>query len=108
MNAIEHTGIAHSASVTERERLARELHRTTSQYLVALELHLAHLRRSQIADLGPILDEMNELVGQVHRSIRDVASASDRFEERDGLGASEIAVAKAFYSLRNLDPSELF
>ena len=81
----------------ERRRISRELHDSTSQLLVVLQLQLGQLRNlptSQTA--GPLLDQLTETLQSLQASIKQVAleSMDDRgFEDR------QIQTAKVFLSL---------
>ena len=83
-----------SARASERQRISRELHRSTSQLLVALQLHLGQLRRSPNA---PILDEMEGIIRDIHESIKHVGLRQTG-DDDDLLGA-ETEIASVFFSL---------
>lgn len=63
----------------ERGRLARELHDSTSQLLVALDLQLARLQRSESAAKSPVFDEvlaeLHATVTELHKEVRAVGSS---------------------------------
>jgi len=85
----------------ERQRIARELHDSTSQLLVALQLKLGELGRSRVP--RPVLDVMAEVIRDIQNSIKQISSRrSNGDEDTDGAKA---AVAKMFYSIGTLDRS---
>ena len=88
---------------SERQRISRELHDSTSQLLVVLQLKLGELGRSGVPGTELLLHEITEIVRDVHRSIGHVRSTQKASEE-DAEGAS-IAVARLFQSLGRLDQS---
>ena len=58
----------------ERRRIGREIHDSTGQLLTALGLTIGLLRRtSEVAGVGDILKEMEQLLGQAHQEIRSVS-----------------------------------
>lgn len=63
----------------ERGRLARELHDSTSQLLVALDLQLARLQRSESTAKSPVFDqvlaELHATVTELHKEVRAVGSS---------------------------------
>lgn len=69
--------IAHSfveGQATERQRLARELHDSTSQSLVAIDLLLGHLKRcSHNGEVLDVVAELQQLVGETQREIRSIS-----------------------------------
>lgn len=61
----------------ERARIARELHDSTSQLLVVLELQLIRLKQlSEDAKVQPLLTEMGQVLDDLHQEIRDIACPS--------------------------------
>ena len=81
----------------ERQRVARELHDTTSQLLVVLQLHLEGLRQSHIPSDGPVLDEMDQVIRDIHASIRKVG-----WHQSDGPEdtlRTQVEIARLFYSM---------
>lgn len=56
----------------ERRRIARELHDTTSQTLVVLQLELGRLRRANIPGAAPFIDECEKAIGAIRRQIRSL------------------------------------
>jgi signal transduction histidine kinase len=69
--------VAHSfveGQATERQRMARELHDSTSQSLVAIDLLLGHLKRcSQNREVLGVVAELQQLVGDTQREIRSIS-----------------------------------
>ena len=58
----------------ERRRMAREVHDSTMQQLASLALSLGQIRRSKNSKVRTdIVDEMEELLGQIQRELRAVA-----------------------------------
>jgi len=58
----------------ERQRMARELHDSTSQSLVAIHLLLGHLKRcSQNREVLGVVAELQQLVGDTQREIRSIS-----------------------------------
>ena len=58
----------------ERRRMAREVHDSTMQLVASLGLSLGQIRRSKtVKARSDIVDEMEELLGQIHRELRAVA-----------------------------------
>src|SRR4249919_5017 len=58
----------------ERRRMAREVHDSTMQLVASLGLSLGQIRRSKsVKSRADIVDEMEELLGQIHRELRAVA-----------------------------------
>lgn len=56
----------------ERRRIARDLHDSTSQLLVALQLQLARLKRQDLADVGPLIMECERTIREIQRQIRSL------------------------------------
>jgi signal transduction histidine kinase len=87
----------------ERRRIARELHGSTSQLLVALQLQLGELRVSRMPAAEPLLDEMAQVIRDLHKSIKQIGlSRSSADENPDG---AQVAVARVFYSLSAVNTS---
>ena len=59
-----------SIRLDERHRLAREMHDTTSQTLVVLQLQLGRLRRCDVRHAEPLIQELEETIRQIRDSIR--------------------------------------
>lgn len=87
----------------ERQLVARELHDTTSQLLVALQLQLEELRRtSSTPNAERILNEMAEVIRDIHSSIRKIGSGRG-VEHADADG--QVKIARIFHSLATLNGS---
>ena len=81
----------------ERDRITRELHDSTSQLLVALQLQLGRLKRHGVPGGQPLLNEMEQLLREIQGSIKQVGS---RPSAQDGdADAARVKVASLFYSL---------
>ena len=87
----------------ERRRISRELHDSTSQLLVALELQVGELRRSGVATAGPLLDDMGQTIRDIHSSIGRISSL--RRDEGEDADCAKVVVAKLFYSIGTLNRS---
>lgn len=83
----------------ERDRIARELHDSTSQLLVALELHLMRLK--QMPHDTPVFDDvmadLRETIGDLHEEIRLLGSR--RFFDPSSL-PRELSVMAAEFAHR--------
>ena len=93
------TGQLRSVREEERERIAVELHESTSRYLVAIALGVARLRRTAEASLSTndILDDMSKCVGEAAKEIRAFSNLMKPSGlVRDGLGATAAAFVKGF------------
>ena len=67
-----HSLIEHQAE--ERRRMAREVHDSTMQLLASLGLSLGQIKRSKsLAARTNIVDEMEDLLGQIQRELRAVS-----------------------------------
>lgn len=86
-----------SIRAAERQRISRELHNSTSQLLVALQLQLGQLRNYPALGIAqPLLDEITETIQSIHKSIKQIEMepVGDRaFEGR------QVQTAKIFLSL---------
>ena len=56
--------------------MARELHDTTSQLLVVLQLHIGELRRAGLRDGGPLLNQLEQTLSEIRQQIRLLGSDS--------------------------------
>ena len=79
----------------ERRRIARELHDSTSQLLIALQLQLTLLRRHGVPGDESLLDEMEQVLRDIQESINHVASR----KTGEGVEGARARVASVFYSL---------
>jgi len=78
----------------ERRRVARELHDSTSQLLVVLQLHLGELRRSRTANQEPVLDEMAQTIRDIQSSIIEIGRGrSGRVDD-----VAPLVIARQFHS----------
>lgn len=67
-----HSLIEHQAE--ERRRMAREVHDSTMQLLASLGLSLGQIKRSKsLAARSSLVDEMEDLLGQIQRELRAVS-----------------------------------
>jgi len=58
----------------ERQRIGREIHDSTMQLMVCLDLKIGQLKRiCPTADCGSILEEMGELVSEAQQAIRSIS-----------------------------------
>lgn len=62
------------AQQEERRRIARELHDSTAQFLVALQLDLIRLKQSEVDEAGrTIIAECEQMLRLAHREIRSLS-----------------------------------
>src|SRR3954471_6645627 len=65
----------------ERQRIARELHDSTAQLLVTLELHILRLKRllhtSNSSVVGEVMAALGATLGDLHVQVRAVAQPGD-------------------------------
>ena len=85
----------------ERQRVSHELHRSTSQLLVALQLQVGQLRHCDGDRLPPLLDEMDQVLREIHESIRQIGTPDGKDDDEVQVAAA--AVAKVFFSLGAFD-----
>ena len=88
----------------ERQRIWRELHNSTSQLLVALQLQLSQLRRSGFTDAEPLIDEMDQVLCEIHECIKAVRSS--RSEDDKRLMDPSPRLMKIFHSIGLRDLSD--
>lgn len=58
----------------ERQRIARELHDSTSQLLVVLQLQLSQLNQLAQPDAAVLIDECKSTLQEIHEQIRALNS----------------------------------
>lgn len=58
----------------ERQRIARELHDSTSQLLVVLQLQLSQLNEVAHPQAGPLIEECRATIQEIHEQIRALDS----------------------------------
>jgi signal transduction histidine kinase len=92
-----------SLVAAERQRMSRELHNSTSQLLVALQLQLGQLRRYGVPGTEPLLDEIDGVLRDLLASIKQIALPPSGDEEN--ADRTQVEIARAFYSLAKSDPS---
>lgn len=86
-----------SIRAAERRRIARELHNSTSQLLVALQLQLGQLRNFPASGAAQLLfDELTETLQSVHESIKQVAMES---MDDQALENRQLQTARMFLAL---------
>ena len=90
-----------SIRAAERRRISRELHNSTSQLLVALQLQLGQLRNSPaLGGAQPLLDEIAETLQAIHESIKQVdMEPVDGALDDGALDDRQVQTAKMFLSL---------
>lgn len=82
----------------ERQRLGQELHDSSGQLLVALQLSVAHLRIvEESSGHDDIFDEIQDTLGKINQQIRSLAFLHYPMELADrGLGAAVESLARGF------------
>jgi signal transduction histidine kinase len=82
----------------ERQRMARELHDSTSQLLAAMGLILGRVRQQSPAPgISDMVEEMQDLLGQVHQEIRSLSHlAHSPSLEKLGLVAALTSLVEGF------------
>lgn len=58
----------------ERQRIARELHDSTSQLLVVLQLQLSQLNQVANPGAAPLIEDCRRTIGEIHEQIRALSS----------------------------------
>ena len=91
-----------SIRASERQLISRELHRSTSQLLVALQLQIGQLRSVKGAEC--IVDDLLMVITEIHGSIRQMALSRSAPDDPlgDRANATRAAVARRFHSLSEL------
>ena len=81
----------------ERQRISRELHESTSQLLVALQLQFGQLRYSIAPGTAEqLFDEISETLQNLHVTIKQIGMQRD---DDEALADRQVRTARAFYSL---------
>ena len=81
----------------ERQRISRELHDSTSQLLVALQLQLGKLSRSSDPETEAVVKAMAQTIRDIHDSVNQLGLPQGGY---DPLAEdARLEVAKLFYSL---------
>lgn len=60
----------------ERQRIARELHDSTSQLLVVLQLQLSQLKDIAQPEAAPLIADCKRTIDEIHQEIRALDSSS--------------------------------
>lgn len=98
LSSLSDPDVERSIRDDERNHVARELHDSTSQLLVALDLHLMRLKVMPSATgsggFSAVVDELEHIVAELHRSVRALAEPQ-RFEPKR-LSAELAAMAAEF------------
>jgi signal transduction histidine kinase len=95
------------AQEEERQRVARELHDTAAQYLVAMSLSITRLRQTgkEVATIA-VADEISGLLDQFHRELRGLTYVMHPPQlEQGGLHAAIEALCSGFADRAGLDIS---
>lgn len=88
--------------MAERQRISRELHDSTSQMLVALQLMIGEVRNGMAAGAThKLLDEMTKIIQHIHGSIKQIET--QHVECDDALERRLIRSAKMFYAMSRTD-----
>ena len=88
-----------SIRMAERQRISRELHNSTSQLVVALQLQVGQLRNCPaLGTTEQLLDEMAEILQSIHESIKQIGMERDDGEHAT-LEARQVQIARLFFSL---------
>jgi signal transduction histidine kinase len=84
---------------TERQRISRELHSSTSQLVVALKLQVGHLRSCLPPGTAEhLLDEIVDTLQDIHESIKQIGTQRGDDDEA-ALEHRKVQTAKLFYLL---------
>lgn len=99
--ATDDPALGKSIRAAERQRISRELHNSTSQLLVALQLQLGELRNCPgLGHAGPLLDEIAQTLQNIHGTIKHIGREPADDEELE----RQIRTAKVFYGLSRISP----
>lgn len=91
------SAFGNSIRAAERHRISRELHNSTSQFLVALQLQLAQLRNLPAGGAAePLLDELAETIQSIRDSIKQIETEP---VDDEALEDRQVQAAKVFLSL---------
>ena len=98
MNAArDNSASDNSIRAAERHRIARALHNSTSQLLVALQLQLGQLRNCPaLGAAQSLLDEIAETLQGIHESIKQIETEPI---DDGALDDRQVQTAKMFLSL---------
>ncbi|WP_430741977.1 histidine kinase [Sphingomonas hankyongi] len=88
-----------SIRASERQRISRDLHDSTSQLLVALQLQVCQLRNCPGLGAEPLLDEIAETLQSIRDSIKQIES--ETVDERT-FELRRVQTAKIFVSLARM------
>lgn len=91
------------ARLDERRRISRELHETTSQLVVVLQLQLSHLRRTGTSESQALFAQIEQVVRDIHESIRLIDMGLN--EEDKATDSLRERIAGQFFSL-GADPED--
>ena len=82
----------------ERERIARELHDSTMQFLIGAALSLGHLRRSGVGiKAGALVSEIEELLVKAQNELRSISYLAHAHElEGDDLATAVTTLVEGF------------
>ncbi|HEY5724191.1 MAG TPA: sensor histidine kinase [Allosphingosinicella sp.] len=95
-----------NAEAEERRRVARDLHDTTAQDLVALQLSLANLKRKRRAPVGEDFADADEALERLQREIRSISYLfHSPLLHEPGLSKGLEAMAKGFGKRTGLNVS---
>ena len=92
----------HLIRADERRRIGRELHDSTAQLLVALQLKLAGMKH--MGGAGPGLHEADTVIADIHRQIRSICSCAGTATWNEGdLPSALKSMAADFAELTGLN-----
>jgi len=90
-----------SIRAAERQRISRELHNSTSQLLVALQLQLGELRKCPgVGAAQPLLDEIAQTLQDIHGTVKLIGQEPADDQDLEG---RQVRTARLFYSLSGID-----
>lgn len=85
-----------SIRASERKRISRGLHDSTSQLLTALQLQIGYLRGLELQDAEPLIEEMAETIQEIRLSIKQIETQPSDFGDS---GEAQRAIARRFCRL---------